>query len=360
VAPRPRSTKNKPYPKRWLWHHGALYYMVPPGEESRWDGKRKFRLGSNDVEAYEEWAKRIHQPNEILATLGQALDRYQAKVVPAKAPATRESNIAAIKKLRETFAALPLADFKPVLAYQYRDIRRDKHGEPAPVAANRELEVLSHVFTKCIEWGAIERHPMIEGKFRKIHNPPRDRAVQDWEMEELQKIKPQRRKGSFRMMQAYARVKYLTGRRRIEILRLRTEHVRDDGVMFTLAKSRQTKIKYKLVKWSDALHAAIAAALEARPVDIGPFVFCKADGSSYLKADGQVADAWDSIWQRFMARVMRETKITERFTDHDIRAKTLTDAKSEQHAQELGGHADPATTRRIYRRALIEKTRPVK
>lgn len=366
MAPRKRNTENRPYPRRWHWHHGALYYMVPPGEEARWDGKKKFRLGANDAEAYEVWSKRIQRPTGRIETIGQGLDRYQSEEVPKKAPATRDSYNAAIMKLRATFGELPVAEFKPTLAYEYRDLRRDKHGKPAPVAASRELEVLSHFFTKCIEWGAIERHPMIEGKFRKIHNPPRDRAVSDWDLAELQKLKPRMKKGSVLMCQAYARIKYLAGRRRIEVLRLKLTDAVDEGIMFALAKSRQTKIKHKLVEWSDELRAAWDAAIAARPVGkrekvaVSPWLFCKRDGSSYLKADGQVADAWDSVWQRFMRRVMKETEITERFTDHDIRAKSLTDVATEQHAQELGAHADPATTRRIYRRARIEKTRPVK
>lgn len=358
MAPRKRNTENRPYPKRWHWHHGAIYYMVPPGEEHRWEGKKKFRLGSNDAEAYGEWAKRI-QPSGPIRTIGQALDRYQAQIVPTLAPATRESYGSAVIKLRDTFGPLLLEDFKPTHAYTYRDLRRDKHGNPAPSAASHELEVLSAMFTRCVEWGAIERHPMIQGNFRKLRKDPRNRAVQDWEMQELQKLKPSRKKGSVRMLQAYARLKYLSGRRRVECLRLRIEHLRDDGILFTLAKSRQTNIKYKIVEWSDELRAAVGDVLSSRPIDVGPWLFCKSDGLPYLKEDGQVSDAWDSIWQRFMARVMKETEIKERFTDHDIRAKSLTDV-SEPHAQELGGHADPATTRRIYRRARIEKTKPVR
>lgn len=345
--------------------------MVPPGEEHRWDDKKKFRLGATEAEAYRTWAKRVERYSGKLDTIGQGLDRFLIEVVPTLAPATQESYRAAIGNLKDVFGDMLNTDFKPVHAYRYRDNRKkkipnpaDPAGEPllvpAPTAANRELEVLSAYFTKAIEWGLREDHPMTESKFRKLRNPARDREVEDWEMEELQKVTPRRHYGSVRMCQAYARVKYLVGRRRVEILGLKTEQLRDDGILFALAKRRQTKIKFKLVEWSDALHAAINDALAARPVDIGPYVFCKADGSPYLKEDGQVADAWDSVWQRFMDRVLAETKITERFTDHDIRAKSATDVATEEHAQQLMAHADPATTRRIYRRARIEKTRPVK
>lgn len=32
------------------------------------------------------------------------------------------------------------------------------------------------------------------------------------------------------------------------------------------------------------------------------------------------ANGWDSMWGRFVERVLKETKVTERFTEHDLRA----------------------------------------
>jgi hypothetical protein len=34
------------------------------------------------------------------------------------------------------------------------------------------------------------------------------------------------------------------------------------------------------------------------------------------------------MWQRFMARLLKETKIIERFTEHDLRGKVGSDAES--------------------------------
>lgn len=62
------------------------------------------------------------------------------------------------------------------------------------------------------------------------------------------------------------------------------------------------------------------------------------------------AHGWDSMWQRFMDRVLTETKVTTRFTEHDLRAKCASDAPSLERARALLAHADPRTTDRHYRR----------
>lgn len=68
-----------------------------------------------------------------------------------------------------------------------------------------------------------------------------------------------------------------------------------------------------------------------------------------MKADG-TANGWDSLWQRFMTKVMANTKVKERFTEHDLRAKCASDAPSLERARQLLAHADAALTRLVYRR----------
>ena len=55
------------------------------------------------------------------------------------------------------------------------------------------------------------------------------------------------------------------------------------------------------------------------------------------------------MWQRFMKKVLDKTKVTERFTEHDLRAKVASDTSIE-HAQKLLGHSSPEITNRVYRR----------
>jgi hypothetical protein len=41
------------------------------------------------------------------------------------------------------------------------------------------------------------------------------------------------------------------------------------------------------------------------------------------------------MWQRFMRRLLKDTKITERFTEHDLRGKVGSDLASIEQATEL-------------------------
>jgi hypothetical protein len=52
-------------------------------------------------------------------------------------------------------------------------------------------------------------------------------------------------------------------------------------------------------------------ALAARPIDIGPWLFCDHHGECYLD-DDNVANGFPSIWNRFMNRALRETALEKR------------------------------------------------
>ena len=59
-----------------------------------------------------------------------------------------------------------------------------------------------------------------------------------------------------------------------------------------------------------------------------------------------------------MAKVLSQTKVTERFTEHDLRAKVASDTDGE-HARRLLGHATSEMTEKVYRRKpeVIHPTR---
>jgi integrase len=361
--PRPRSAHNKHLPKGWAHEHGAYFYSVPRGLESLWDGKRRFRLGTTLPEAYKVWAERVGR-NENAKTIGQLLDRYGMEVVPTKAPKTRTENARHVTKLRGAFGKLRLDEMRPQLVYQYVDRRRVKKRNEAGklvggvTVAHREVEVLSHAFTKAVEWGYIDRHPF-KGEVRLQGEKPRTRYVEDWEIVECLALPSVRKRGSVHAIHAYMRIKLLTGLRRSDLLRLRVVDCKDDGIHVRPHKTENTTGKSVIYEWTDELRAAVDAAKAARPVHISPWLFCNRDGACYVDEEEGEAHGWDSMWQRFMDRVLKETKVTERFTEHDLRAKCASDAETLEHARALLAHADSRTTDRIYRRKA-ERVRPLR
>lgn len=345
--PPKRNKENKGLPSRWRFIHGAYYFRVPKGLEDKWGGKKMFRLSANLAEAYKVWSEKIALKDNV-RTISKLLERYELEVIPEKAPSTQSDNRDSIGRLRAVFGDMAITDIRPKMIYSYRDKRAAK------VRAHREISVLSHVFTKAVEWGYIDRHPF-KGEVRLKGEKARTRYVEDWEVIECLSLLPMRKRGSVSAIQYYIRIKLLTGLRRGDLLRLRIASCREDGIRVATSKTK----KEIIYEWTEELREAFSLAKTARPIDISPFLFCNKDGQGYLNEKTGKAYGWNSMWQRFMKRVLKETKVTEKFTEHDLRAKCASDAKTLEHARELLAHADSRTTQRFYRRK-IEKVRPLR
>ncbi|WP_343743260.1 integrase [Herbaspirillum huttiense] len=342
--PRKRNAENRGLPPRWQMMHGAYYYQVPPGLEARWDGKKKFRLGGTLPEAYKTWVARLEYVCDA-ETVAQLLDRYALEVVPTKSPKQQLDENRYVGQLRAVFGELLLADMRPQLVYQFLD------KSPKKVAARRAVALLSHAFTKAVEWGYIDRHPFI-GQMRLAGNPPRDRYVEDWEIIECLSLQRHASGGSsgIPMVQAYIRIKLLTGISKGDLLRLRpSQDFKDDGIHVQRRKVKNTTGKRTIYAWTPELRDEISHALELRPKK-ADWLFCTRKGTGYYNEERDDYSGWDSVWQRFMERVMKETKVKQSFTDHDLRAKCASDADTLEQARALLAHADSRTTKRVYRR----------
>lgn len=360
--PRKRKPENRGLPARWQFTHGAYYFFVPAGLEAQWDGKRRFRLGATLPEAYRTWASRVDRP-EAIRTIADALDRYLQEVVPSKAQTTQTGNALAVRQLRAVFGGMPLTAIRPRHVYQYVDKRSQKRTTEAGrttggrTVAHREVEVLSHAFTKAVEWGLLDRHPF-KGEVRLTGEKSRDRYVEDWEVVACLSLDSRRKRGSVLAIQAYMRIKLMTGLARGDLLRLTVADLRDDGIHVQRHKTANTTGRRTIYSWTPELRQAVEDAKAARPV-LSPFLFCNRAGRGYVDEATGEAHGWDSMWQRFMDRVLRETEVSQRFTEHDLRAKCASDADSLERARALLQHATSATTQRHYRRRP-ERVEPLK
>ncbi len=349
--PKPRKKENKGLPARWRIAHGAYYFQVPKGFESKWDGKQLFRLGKTLPEAYRTWADRVASIDDA-KTIAELLDRYALEVVPKKSVTTQAQNAVAIKRVRAMLGNVPLLGLKPRHVYQYIDKRTAK------TAARREMEILSHAYTKAVEWGYLDRHPF-KGEVRLDGERPRTRYVEDWEIVECLAVESRRKAGSVLAIQAYMRVKLLTGLRRGDLLRLTMSNLQDDGIHVTPGKTEHSTGKRLIIEWSDELREAVAMAKAARPVKLAPWLFCNMRGEGYFDEESGRAGGWDTMWRNFMAKVLETTKVKERFTEHDMRAKCASDAETLEHARALLAHADGKVTEKIYRRKP-ERVKPLR
>ena len=341
---RERSRGNRGLPARWVLQHGAYYYIPPSGQRAQWDGKKWFRLGKTLNEAYKVWAARLPVPEttDTIHTIGALLDRYLLDYVPEKQPKTRTEYIRAIRTLRGPFGAMALKDLEPHHVYKYFNLRK------ARVAARREIEVLSHAYTKAVEWGAMSAHPF-KGQVRLTGTRPRTRYVEDWELVQAMSLTSRRRTGSVVMIQAYLRLKLLTGLRKGDLLRLSTADCREDGIHVTPGKTKLSTGKRIIFEWTLELRSAVDGAIAVRPAE-STFLFCNKFGRELFDESRGTTKGFDHIWQGFIARVLKETEVTERFTEHDLRAKVGSDAPSLERARQILTHSDARMTESVYRR----------
>ncbi|MCW8917180.1 MAG: hypothetical protein OQK24_15160 [Magnetovibrio sp.] len=351
MSPKAKLPVNKPFPKRWRIRHGAFYYRVPAGQEHLWDGKKEFRLGKTEVEAYKTWSERLNAEDSDLSTMGKVMDRYLLEVIPEKAPKTQSGNRVSIGRLRPIFGPMSPSALLPRHYNQYKHAAVKKFGK---TSVNHDLEVLSHLLTMAVEWGAIDRNPLL-GQVKKHKTPPRGRLVEDWEIAELLNIPTPSSKRSARNVflgKLYVRLKLMTGLRRGDILRLTLDQIKPDGIHVQPNKTAKTTGKRLIIEWDEEgeLEGVIEEIKRLPPRRIGQTaLFVTSQGKPFIKADGS-ANAFDSLWQRLMDRVIEETSVADRFQERDLRAKVASDSDTLQEASERLAHSDTRITAQVYRR----------
>jgi integrase len=348
--PRPRLKSNTGLPARWRFKNGAYRYQVPRGLESQWDGKREFTLGKTLPEAYKVWAARVASPTKV-TTVGDLLDRYLLEVVPNKKPATRSSDMRVVPIIKKRFGHFAVepgpTSVEPHHIYEYVSKNKGRL-----TRAHREMAVLSHALTWAVQWGIIKKHPFLrEVRFERDLQPKRKkRYVEDWEIVEALSLKPYRKRGSVLMCQAWIRLKLSNiGLRATDMMRLKVSDANAEGFTVQPSKTENTTERVQFFKWTPDRKRAWDMALAARPLDIAPYLFCNKHGESYFDEETGSASGFESIWQRFMTRVLKETKVKVRFAERYLRSKVGSDAESLERAQRILGHADRKVTQTFYR-----------
>lgn len=106
------------------------------------------------------------------------------------------------------------------------------------------------------------RHPF-KGEVRLSGEKPRTRYVEDWETVECLSLEAKRTHGSVLAVQAYIRVKVITGLRRGDLLRLSMSDLQEDGIHVTPAKTAGSTGKSVILTWTDELREAVEMAKRA-------------------------------------------------------------------------------------------------
>lgn len=253
-------------------------------------------------------------------TLGQVLDRYELETLPHKAPKSQKEQSRQLGRLRAVFGHMRPDEIRPPDIYAYCDKR-------PPTARLRERELLSHVYTKAIEWGYAEANPCSLVRLKRPR--PRTRYVTDAEYITFRSMAP-------KVVQVVMDLALLTGQRLGDILGIRLSDIREDGIHFEQRKTG----KRLVVEWTAELEEVVSAGKGLRRRVTGLHLLTNSRGQPYT------TQTFKNLWQRTM-----KNWYGERFTFHDLRAKSASDAGSDSEAQARMGHASVEITRRVYRRA---------
>ena len=160
-------------PPRLYEHHGKYWYRPRYG--------KPINLGKDLATAKRKWAE-LEDPACEKGSLDSPIDWYLAEVAPMKAPRTFSDNKKEAVYLKKGLGHIPFRELRPHHIATYRDAR----AKDAPVRANREKALLSHVFTKAMERGWVDVNPCAGVK--RNTETKRERYIEDeefWKVYEL-------------------------------------------------------------------------------------------------------------------------------------------------------------------------------
>lgn len=315
--------------------HGAYYYV---SRENKW-----VRLSDDKAIAFSKWAeiegetpRESGSDNPIRGSIAALIDKYMVEIAPKKAKATYTGNIMEAKNLMDVFGKMLVLEVRPTHIANYLDIR----GLKAPIRANREISLLSHMFSYAMRWGQVDRNPCL-GVAKHIEKG-RDRYITDHEFEAVKKIASE-------LIGVVMDFAYITAMRKGDILRLRLEQISEEGIWIKQSKTGSKQ----LYEWTAGLTDTVNRARALKRPIRGLYLFCIRQGQPYSDS------GFKAIWNRVQLKWASQGG--ERFTFHDIRAKALTDAKRMgMDAQLLAGHTTLAMTEHYIKQREFKRVKPLR
>jgi len=304
---RPRK-RDKHLPACVYYRHGAYYYV----RQGKW-----VRLGTDFPAAMQEYAYLRGTSGDDVVSL---IDRTLSKCAERCKPVTLKQYRVAAERIQHAFAEFRVAQVKPWHVNAFMD-----HWRRTPNFANRMRSLLKMAMDDAAASGLRDDNPVTQvGRFDEAH---RTRYMTDAEWDAIYAQASEQ----LRVMMLIA---YYTAQRISDVLAIRLDDVRSDGVIFRQQKTGQRL----MVEMSPGLRDAIQRAKRLQSTQ-----------PIYLlgKRDGQPRKY--SSTKELLGRAAKAARV-EDIGWHDIRAKSITDAKAQGlDAQALAGHTNEAQTRRYLR-----------
>lgn len=316
------------------------------------EGKRvEIPLGNDLNEAKRKWAELECKTVPVETSLMRfVFDRYERDLIPTKAPKTQSDNLGSLKFLRLVFDSAPIEAVTPQHIAQYRD----KRSAAAPVRANREISLFSHIWNTAREWGYTAKENPVKG-VRKNRETPRDFYADDmiWDAV-MAKACPE--------LKDAMDLNYLTGQRPADVLKMRLSDIKDGALE---VKQNKTKKKLRIMLEDNGVRSELGQVIDrikARDRKVASlFLIATPNGTALTRwtlrtrFDDARADAAKA------AEDAGDLALAERikgFQFRDIRPKAASEITLE-HASKLLGHTEQEITEKVYRRVgeVVQPTR---
>ncbi len=316
------------------------------------DGKRKeIPLGNDLDQAKVEWArlerKAPLKPNHLL---GYLFDRYEKEIIPGKKPRTQSDNRKELKQLRKSFEKAPIDSITPQVVAQYRDARTAK------VRANREIALLSHMFTVAREWGLTTNANPCFG-VRRNKETPRDFYAGEtvWDAVYAQAVQE---------LKDAMDLAYLTGQRPADVLKIAATDLNSGFLMIGQGKTeKRLRIRLEDAGAQSGLSTFIDDLQERRALN-GIKTSTLITNTSGLRMSQQMLrNRWDEAREKAAVKAGADGDTAlaisiRQFQFKDIRPKAASEIEL-THASRLLGHSTEEMTKKVYRR-VGEIVKPTK
>lgn len=305
---RPRK-KDKHLPRCVYERHGAFYYV----KAGKWT-----RLGADLPSALAEYGRRF---DTRTGGMPELIERVMAQILPKLAPNSQAQYRLIAAKLKTM-----LSDFTPdqVKPKHIADVKVKLSATPN--MANRVLSVLRIIFQHAVEWQIVDSNPCIG--IKRHEEAKRKRYITDAEYAAIHACANPR-------MRVIMDLLYLTGQRISDVLAIKRSDITEEGIAF---KQKKTGALL-MVRWTPDIAQVIQAANELGGNVHSLNLFRSRYGT--VPSYGATHDQW------------REAVVAagvEDATIHDLRAKSLTDARRQgKDATMLAGHTSKTMTERYIR-----------
>ncbi|CAJ9608690.1 tyrosine-type recombinase/integrase [Burkholderia pseudomallei] len=330
------------------------------------DAREAARVLLGKIANGEDPAETARQKRRATMTLGEFIEeRYRDWLATNSQTAT-----ATEKRIRAAFGdelARPLVEFNAWIIEKWRSARM-KAGK-APATINRDLAALGSLFSRALEWGLVDAHPLgtvkqlqePDGRIRWLSDDEEDRLRAALDTREARERAARTNANKWRAARRYELLPEIdesvyvdhlkpmvllslnTGLRQGETFQLRWDAVDLDLAVLTVRGATAKSRKVRHVPLNDE---ALAVLKQWRKQTPGEFVFPGRDGSHVT----EIKTAW--------GKLLDQAKLTD-FTWHDMRhhfaSRLVMSGVDLNTVRELLGHADLTMTIRYAHLAPAHK-----